>query len=315
METEVHTCLHINAAHYDPTRTITLRNAFVREMNKRFDELARVIRIAIVEEDVFGLLQAFQMTTPGAGAFAFPRSQQKIDAFMRWLELQIDRGILYTGTYQQLGVGIETAWTDIYITDSYKRGVQRARYEMNKPPFNIPSLTSTGGIEAAMSGPFHLDRLGVLYSRVFNELKGITAAMDQQISRVLTQGIADGDNPVLLARKLVAVINGKGADKLGLKDTLGRWIPGKRRAQIMARTEIIRAHHQATIQEYKNWAIEGVIVKAEWMTAGDNRVCNQCADLQGEVFTLEEVQNMIPLHPQCRCVALPYKEYFRTGGI
>jgi SPP1 gp7 family putative phage head morphogenesis protein len=277
-------------------------------MRKKFDELIRVIRIGIVEEDAFGLLQAYQMSPPGRNAFAFPRSADKVDAFMRWLQQQVDRGILYVQDIEAIGVGIEQAWTNKYISDSYKRGVMRARYELNKAGFGVPSMDATGGIEVSMSAPVHLDRVGLLFTRVFNDLKGITDAMDLQISRVLAQGMADGDNPIRLAQKLTAVINGKGVGDLGITDTLGRFIPARRRAEILARTEIIRAHHQATIQEYRNWAVRGVIVKAEWMTAGDNRVCNQCADLQGEVFTLDQVQNMIPLHPQCRCIALPYIE-------
>ena len=85
-------------------------------------------------------------------------------------------------------------------------------------------------------------------------------------------------------------------------------MPARRRAEIMARTEIIRAHHQATIMEYQNWAVEGIKVKAEWATAQDNRVCPQCAPLEGEIFPLETAMNMIPVHPSCRCIALPYKD-------
>ena len=77
---------------------------------------------------------------------------------------------------------------------------------------------------------------------------------------------------------------------------------------MLARTEVIRAHHIATIQEYRNWAIEGVIVKAEWMTAGDDRVCPKCEALQGKIFTLDEIELLIPLHPNCRCIALPWIE-------
>ena len=97
----------------------------------------------------------------------------------------------------------------------------------------------------------------------------------------MSQGIANGDNPRLLARKIVATIDGKGAGELGLTDTLGRFIPAQRRAEIMARTEIIRAHHAATIQEYENWGVEGVHVQAEFVTAGDDRVCQQCKDKVG----------------------------------
>jgi len=144
-----------------------------------------------------------------------------------------------------------------------------------------------------------MDRIGLLYGRTFSGLKGITAAMDTQISRVLAQGMADGDGPRLLARKLIATINGTGMGELAITDTLGRFIPAARRAEMLARTEIIRAHHNATIQEYRNWAVEGVKVKAEFVTAGDDRVCDRCAALEREVFTLDRIEGMIPLHPNC----------------
>ncbi len=318
IETAEHICTHqhpeISVYAADPTRTTMLRKAFERDMRKRFNELTRVIRETVWMNDAFGLEPGiklrpftFQMTPAPPDAFAFPRSADKIKAFNVWLKQQVDRGILEIGELPQVGVGIEEAWTNKYVFDSYKRGVIRARYELQKAGFDVPSIAQTGGIEISMSTPFHVDRLGLLYSRTFSELKGITAIMDQQISRVLAQGLADGDGPLLLARKLVSTINGTGMGDLAIKDTLGRFIPARRRAEIMARTEIIRAHHQATIMEYQNWAVEGVVVKAEWMTAGDNRVCSECLALEGEIFTLEVAMNMIPLHPSCRCIALPFK--------
>jgi len=310
METVIHT--HSDIQTYlrrDPTRTTILRNGFAREMRKRFRELAVVIRKAIIEEDCFGLSAGFyQMIPPGRQAFVFPRSADKVNAFMEWLKVQTDRGILEVGEFQQVGVGIESAWTNKYIQDSYKRGVIRARYELKKAGFDVPTIDQTGGIEISMSTPFHMDRVGLLYSRVFSGLKGITTAMDTQISRILAQGIADGDNPRLLARKLVSAINGTGMGDLALTDTLGRFVPAARRAEMLARTEIIRAHHNATIQEYRNWGVEGVKVKAEFVTAGDDRVCDRCGALEREVFTLDRIEGMIPLHPQCRCLALPFKQ-------
>ena len=291
--------LNVNA--YDPTRTTTLRNAFTRELNRRFKALTREIRKAIVDEDVFGLKAPKMLTfaTPGTEAFKFATSQEKIDSFMAWLNGQVDRGILQTTRLNQIGVGAEKAWTNLYVQDSYKRGIIRARYELNKAGYGIPNVEATGGIGISMSTPFHIDRLGILYSRTFNELKGITAAMDSQISRVLAQGLGDGDGPSLLARKLVSTIDGTGMGKLGLTDSIGRFIPARRRAEIMARTEIIRAHHKATIQEYRNWGAEGVKVQAEFTTAGDERVCDICMGYHGNVYTLRVVENMIPVHPQC----------------
>jgi SPP1 gp7 family putative phage head morphogenesis protein len=303
------TCdLQVNAAQIDPTRTVTLRNAFAKAMRVRFKVLTRLIVKAIVEQDVFGLLErpeVFQ-DLPGVRAFQFMTSQEKVEAFMAWLQEQIDSGILQVTRLPQVGEAINQAWTDLYIEDSYKRGVIRARYELDKAGFLVPPLASTGGIAASMLAPFHMDRVGLMFTRTYQGLKGITAAMDSQISRVLSQGIADGDSPRLLARKLVATINGTGAGDLAIVDSIGRTIPAQVRAETLARTELIRAHHNATIQEYRNWGVLGIKVKAEWITAGDGRVCERCASLEGRIFTLDEVEGMIPVHPNCRCLALPY---------
>jgi SPP1 gp7 family putative phage head morphogenesis protein len=296
---------------YDPTQTTPLRNVFAREMKRRFNELCLVITKAVVREDCFGLNkrpQINEMQTPGKEAFAFARSDVKMEQFMKWLQEQIDKGILDVQTIQQVGAGVEGAWTNRYIFDSYKRGVIRARYELKKAGYDVPDIDGTGGIEISMSTPFHLDRVGLLYTRTYADLKGVTAAMDTQISRVLAQGLADGDNPRALARKLVATINGTNLGDLAITDTLGRFIPAARRAEMIARTEIIRAHHQATIQEYRNWAVHGVMVQVEWMTAEDKRVCSKCEEMaKGSPYTLDQIQNLIPNHPQCRCIAIPQK--------
>ena len=297
---------------FDPTHTTSLRNAFARDMRKRFNELMKVVVISVVDNDCFGLtdrIATFQMIPTGEGAFSFPRSSGKIEAFMEWLRQQVERGILTIGQFYQIGEAIEEAWTNMYVFDSYKRGIARARSEMIRAGMSIPSIIDSGGIEAVLAGtPFHMDRVGILYSRVFNALKGITSDMDRVISQILAQGMIDGDGPALIARKLVAAIDGQGLGSLGIFDSLGRFIPAKVRAEILTRTEIIRAHHLATIQEYRNWGVLGITVKAEWSTAKDDRVCEQCASLEGQVFELDEVESMIPVHPQCRCLALPWVE-------
>lgn len=281
----------------DPTRTTTLRNAFVRDIRKRFTRLANDITRLIGKDNEFGL-------QVNVGQFDFPTSQDKVESFMQWLQGQVDDGFLEISSTNQVGVGLNDYWTNRYVTDSYQKGVIRARQEMTKAGLDVPSIDTTSGIGGSMSMPVHLDRLGILYTRTFNELKNITQAMSGQISRVLTQGLADGDNPRTLARKLVAIINGGGAE-LGITDSLGRYIPAKRRAEILARTEIIRAHHMGMVQEYRNWGLEGVKVQAEFRTAQDDRVCTECASLHGNVYSLDEIEKMIPVHPQCRCIALP----------
>jgi SPP1 gp7 family putative phage head morphogenesis protein len=257
--------------------------------------LCREIKKAIIEDDIFGLIEPKHdlvkiitvNETPGKEAFKFSTSQDKVSQFMKWVKDQERKGLLQTTTINTSGTPIDKAWTDQYIQDSYKRGVTRARYEMGAAGMGTPGIEETGGISASMSTPFHMDRVGMLYARTFEDLKGITAAMDSAISRILSQGMVDGDGPRSLAGKIV--------DATGVS---------RRRAMTLARTEIIRAHHSAMVQEYKNWAVEGVVVKAEWVDAGFN-VCPECAKNNGKIFDLNEIEGMIPVHPNCRCIALP----------
>jgi SPP1 gp7 family putative phage head morphogenesis protein len=301
---------------YDPTRTTSLRNLFAKDVHKRFGEFVRVIRESIVTQDCFGLthkaVATHQVAPTGSGAFTFMRDPEKVEAFMRWLRQQEEKGLLTIGQFEQIGRAVNEAWTNRYILDSYKRGVMRARYELQKA--GVPPLENTGGIEASMGTPFHMDRVGLLFTRVFSQLQGITAAMDSTISQVLAQGMIDGDGPALIARKIIATIDGRGLGDLGITDKLGRFIPAERRAIMLARTETIRAFHLAAIQEYRNWAVVDVYVQAEWMTAGDNKVCPECAKMEynadgtRKIYSLDEIEPLIPLHPFCRCIALPYLE-------
>ncbi len=299
---------------YDPTRTTGLRNSFASNMGRRFRKTRGLIRQAIVTQDCFGLrpprgltLQAASL--PGQKAFAFERSGDKVAGFMEWLRNQVEIEILeHVG---RIGTGIESAWTNTYITTAYQQGIRRARQELRKAGATgpdgelIPTFETDDQLSAAFNQPFHADRVGLLYTRTFSDLKGITDTMDSQISRILAQGIADGRNPNYLAKLLTTTISGPMGD-LGITDTLGRFIPAERRAKILARTEIIRAHHVATVQEYRNWKLVDVQVQAEWQTAGDGRVCPICASMNGNIYTLDQIESMIPRHPQCRCIALPY---------
>ena len=251
--------------------------------------------------------------SPSKTSFAFEKSEEKLKEFMKWLQEQVNKGLIEIREFEQLGDGIEAEWTNKYIADSFKRKEIRTRSELAKAGIKVPSNEQTESAEISMSTPFHIDRVGLLFTRVFANLPGITDAMDAVISRILAQGMADGDGPALLARKLEASINGAGLGDLGITnsfiaDTINQHISAKRRAKMLVHTEMMSAYHRSTIQEYRNWANEGVFVKAEWVTGGDNRVCDLCNAMEGKIFSLDEIEGMIPLHPECRCTTIPYLE-------
>lgn len=297
------TIIQVNLNRYDPTKTTALRNRAVSESNRRFNELAKAIKEAIITKDVFGLQLQVNLELPDMRAFAFGTDAEKLKAFLDWLEEQVNKGFLNIADFEI--EGISDSWINKYVKTAYERGIVRARLEMIKAGYDVQPIDATGGISTAFSLPVHIETLALLYMRTFNDLKGITSQMDAQISRILAQGLADGVNVATLVRRLLTAINGTSKD-LAIRDATGRiTMPAKRRAEILIRTELARAHHLATINEYRLQGIAGVNIRAEWKTVGDDRVCEKCASLEGKVFTLNEIEPLIPLHPQCRCIALP----------
>lgn len=295
----------------DPTRTLTLRNAFTAACVRRFRELQKVIRVSVVDRDCFALLPAptmqVNMEATGYRQYEFNTSAEKVTLFMEWLRQQQDEGILEIVTRRQVGVGINEQWTDTFVRRAYEVGVSRADSELENigvtltpspvslsPVIGLPlasDLLSRAEKASAIieSSPQHLDRLGMAYTRTFTDLKGITEAMDVSISRTLAQGLLDGKSPIEISKDLLANV-----ENIGI-----------RRAKLLAQTEVIRTHHQAMMQEFKNYSILDVIVLAEYVTTNDGRVCPKCKALDGKRYTLDQAMNIIPQHPGCRCMVIP----------
>ena len=158
----------------------------------------------------------------------------------------------------------------------------------------LSGISGVSGISVAFNHPVHAERVALLFTRTFTELQGVTDAMSQSISRILAQGLLEGKSPRIIAKELNKQVSG-----IGIK-----------RSQDIAHTEIIRAHHLGNVAEYRLAGIEGVEVIAEFLTAGDTRVCIICADLAGKRFTLDEVEFLIPLHVRCRCSIIPITKEF-----
>lgn len=272
--------------HVDPTRTLTLRNRYASQMYTRFRKLKGDINKSIITNDCFGLRPLRTNEPINTRQYAFARDPEKVLLFLDWLQKQVDNNILEIYYGNQLGSSIEEAWMNMYIRTSYEKGIERGQQEMRNVGYAIPTSVSA---VTAFQIPTHVDRVGLLYTRNFTGLKGITDEMSKQIAIELAEGMALGKGPVEIARK----INDR-VDKIGLH-----------RAKILAHTEIIRAHSESMLQEFKNWGVVGVGVLAEWVTAGDARVCSRCRPMEGRVFTIERASGMIPFHPLCRCLWLP----------
>ncbi|MEW2301982.1 phage portal protein [Streptomyces sp. NPDC006655] len=119
-------------------------------------------------------------------------------------------------------------------------------------------------------------------------IRSIAANRIKALGRLLAEGAERGDSPTTIA----AAIEGLLTDAS--------------RAEMIATTELARAVSQASLRSYIANDIEFV----EWVSAGDGRVCNLCADnadggprRPGTFFPTG--QTAPPGHPWCRCALVP----------
>lgn len=265
------------AQRQDPTRTLLLRRAFEGEIGRRFRELRGRVNSALLAGDPLGL-------RVNAPAFEFTSNPAKVAGFMKWLEDQSRQGILGVRPGTSVTSVGSSAWSNLYIESAYQKGLARSASSLRAGGVKI----GPRWLGSAFRRPIHADRVGLLYTRTFTELAGVTAEMDRQLSRILAQGAADGLAPSAIARKI--------KERIDITE---------RKARTIARTEIIAAHAEATLNGFTEAGIEGVEVEAEWITAGDDVVCPECQALEGKVFDLDEARGMLPVHPNCRCAWLP----------
>lgn len=268
--------LRLNAK-IDPTKTNAIRSRFERELVRRFRKVAlEAYEYILNEQNLKPRLKA--------NAYDYPQAEDKVNKFMRWVRRAQDRGILEVteGTSTRSG---SRRWSDLYIKSAYQKGLASAYGNIRAAGVGV----SDSYVDRAFFRPIHADRAGLIYTRAYNDLEGITTAIDTRLSSVLAQGMIEGVGVQQIARNIRDSVEGIGIT----------------RSRKLARTEVVRAHAEATLNSYEEAQIEGVDVESEFSTSQDNKVCPKCSELEGQTYTLEEARGIIPVHPNCRCAWLP----------
>jgi SPP1 gp7 family putative phage head morphogenesis protein len=218
--------------------------------------------------------------TERAAGFTFPDDEAKIRYFNQWIEQSHDDLLTTDQVPSQF-------WGGEYTAYAYEGGLEQAKEFLAEQGVSVP----TADIGAAFNLPVHEQTLQGLYTRNYKGLEAITEEVGRQISDVLTEGFLEGVNPRVMARRMNERI-----DSVGIV-----------RSRTLARTEVIRAHNEAALSRYERvlGSDAEVSLVAEFRTAGDSRVCEQCRDVDGKRFKIKDARNLIPLHPRCRCTYVP----------
>lgn len=221
-------------------------------------------------------------------SWSFRSSPEKIKEFLRWLEGNLRPILTDEAT-------TEDDWWNKYVMAGFKKGAARSYDDMKRagaiPQSNLPFYLGQKDefLKSAFRQPESVEKVKLLAGRVYTELRGVTEAMSQNLTRTLTDGLMQGMNPRQIATNIV-----RDVENIGIK-----------RARVIARTEIIRAHAEGQLDSMERLGVERLAVMVEWNTAQDDRVCKLCAPLDGIVVTIDEAKGLIPRHPQCRCAFVP----------
>lgn len=276
-----------NPLRLDPSRTALLRRSFTADLSRRFKRLQKEVWSAVGTHDMLGL----DRPTVNAPDFQFDTDDKKLSGFNEWIQDQINAGILEAVPGDSLKN--LKPWLYTYIDSAYKKGAIRSYVETKKPTLGLPAGFSEGSkaqfLYSAFSRPERVSKLRLLYTRSYENLKGVTGTMAGQMSRVLADGIAHGKGPHEVAKTLSQTITGI----------------SRQRAKVLARTEIIHAHAEGQLDGFEDLGVEEVGAQVEFTTSDDDGVCPECEELEGEIFTIDEARGVIPVHPACRCAWAP----------
>lgn len=118
-------------------------------------------------------------------------------------------------------------------------------------------------------------------------------AASEQIRKELVSGLALGQNPRDVARRIRDALNGN-----------------RKRAELIARTEMLRSYREATRQSYL--ANSDVVKGWVWHAARDERTCAMCWAMHGSEHTLDE---HLDDHPRGRCAMVPLTKTWAELGF
>jgi len=300
-----------NPLRADPSHTAGERRAFIVDIRRRFANLRKALRELIVKEDAFGLIQSHDEQDQRASdlvdntssipsdeliintRWKFHSSTEQLKAFRKWLAAQMKvQGLFFD---RQRG---EDEWWRRYIEQTYRKGAGRAFDDANaawrrragiKNRLDFYEGTREQFLRSSFNRPAAVAKVKTLAARTYTDLKGFSDEMATKAQRVLVDGMIAGKHPREIAAELESAVN-----------------VSERRAETIARTEIIRAHAEGQLEALSALGVEEVGVAVEWSTAGDDRVCSLCEPMEGAVLSLEEARKVsIPRHPNCRCAWVP----------
>jgi SPP1 gp7 family putative phage head morphogenesis protein len=283
-----------------PSGTEAIEEDFLRAVNRRARTVRGLVRRTVgYENDALGLRQDARLAEDREH---FPTSS-RIRGFSEWFQTVLRDELLEPLSFDKVADGDH--WSSEFIRRAYLSAWEQAGGQLRSEGFGAEVM----GVEAVIQLPASRRQLRRLYQRTYRNLRGISTDMAETIRRELTRGLAAGENPRKMARRLNKEIGDVTRTRL----------------ETLARTEVIHSHTTATLDRFERAGAE-TVQHGEWADADDSRVCPICSFLDGNEYSISEFRTETfefepsegepdhlagtyplapPAHPNCRCTILP----------
>ncbi|AUV81265.1 hypothetical protein C2R22_05970 [Salinigranum rubrum] len=267
---------------------------YAQKLRGRFGAINAEQRRGIVEHGIFdsvdgtGSVRTEQLASDWradeltAEEFQFDDPAAATERFMDWLERQHEAGVLDVierndNVYIRRALSDGDRWA---LTKLRQAGDQVARTVERVPPggyqINVQADTARFA-QPSFNVPLRASTVRLLFNRNYRLLEGVTADVEKEVQRVLSEGLVAGENPNTIARSLSGVLNGE----------------AKNRSTLTARHEIMYAHNTSAKERFKSHGVADVVVLG-------SDPCPQCEPYVGETYPIDDLpQGGPPFHPQC----------------
>jgi len=201
-------------------------------------------------------------------------SYTELQKFDRWKKLQkeIDKKIVKLGKEEVKNITHD-------LKDNYRKAFEKVDDMFTKSSVEaVVVKVNEKAVEKAITYPWS----GDMFSNRLWDNKDLLA---KKVKQTITQGVVQGKSITDMTR--------------GLRNDMGK---GAYECRRLVRTETAHVVNSATIDRYKAAGID----KVEWITAEDERVCDECGPMHGNIYSADNVPDIV--HPNCRCTFKPIIE-------
>ena len=199
--------------YHDPTGADALERRGMKEFSRRMNKISKAYKSA---------LERIPSSLAVNARYEYQLDPQLLSLILNDASYLVDRVLLDGSDYD--------LWFYEYVDLAAEKGTGQTYANLSQQsPAYAAGRESLASLLA--SEPYQ-KRMALVHSRVFEEMKGLSAEVKRDMARVLTDGIGRGLNPREVSKNLT--------DQLGIE---------KRRANRIARTEITTALRRAKWDE------------------------------------------------------------------